>query len=133
MDCVCYVLIPSAIEKAFLLICETLKKSGASLLNPESEKVMTWSDTGDKVEFVEANIMHEVISGHVKNVQFWVTDSQDVFVSWSQQDEGWRFSIYLDGLPTALAAKLTSLLMEIVLIKHKSCYGDATAFSIVFE
>ncbi len=67
IDCVCYVLIPSAIEKAFLLICETLKKSGASLLNPESKKVMTWSDTGDKVEFVEANIMHDVISGHVKN------------------------------------------------------------------
>lgn len=130
---VCRVLIPETLEQAFLFVVALLEALGLSLTNPGSAKITTWTDGGDQVEIVDAKVLSEVLSGSLRNVQFWRTASEDVFVAWENVQGGCTFSIYLDGLDSAFAVMLTSRLAESVLTRFRSRYDDGQAFAIEFE
>ena len=130
---VCRVLIPGTLEEAFLVIVALLKTVGATLANPGNAKITTWTDNGEQIEISNTNVVGEVASGNVGNVQFWTTESEDVFVAWKKEGIGCRFSIYLDGVEADVAVKLASKFSEAVLLKYRMQYRDGRAFSIEFE
>jgi len=130
---VCRVRIPETLEQAFLFVAALLEALGLSLTNPRSAKITTWNDDGDQVEIAAATVCSAVLSGSLRNVQFWRTASEDVFVAWENVQGGCTFSIYLDGLDSAFAVLLISRLVEPVLTTFRSRYDDGEVFAIVFE
>lgn len=130
---VCRVLIPETLERAFLFVVALLEGLGMSLVNPGNAKVATWTDEGDQKEIVDTCVVGQVVSGAISNVQFWRTVSEDVFVAWDAGHGGCRFSIYLDGVDSALAAALTSKLAETVLVTLRPRYDEGAVFTIAFE
>jgi hypothetical protein len=109
----CCILIPDTLEGAFIFVVELLKGVGASLVNPANGKITSWTHDGVQVEVSDTTVVGEVTSGNIRNIQFWTTGSDDVFVSWNAEDNGYRFSFYLDGLDAAFALTLTSKLSEV--------------------
>lgn len=130
---VCRVLIPETLEGAFLGIVAMLKMIGASLANPGNGKITTWTDDGDQVEIPDAEVIGKVASGDIRNVQFWKTESKDVFVAWREDKTGYLFSLYLDGLENDIAVALVAKLAEAVLAKYRNQYDEGAAFTIEFE
>lgn len=130
---VCRVRIPETLDQAFLFVVALLEALGLSLTNPSSAKITTWNDDGDQVEIAAATVCSAVLSGSLRNVQFWRTTSEDVFVAWENVQGGCTFSIYLDGLDSAFAVLLISRLVEPVLTTFRSRYDDGEVFAIVFE
>lgn len=130
---VCRVRIPETLEQAFLFVVALLEALGLSLTNPSSAKITTWNDDGDQVEIAAARVCSAVLSGSLRNVQFWRTASEDVFVAWENVQGGCTFSIYLDGLDSAFAVLLISRLVEPVLTTFRSRYDDGEVFAIAFE
>lgn len=130
---VCRVLIPETLERAFLLVVALLEGVGVSLANPGNSKITTWTDEGDQKEIVDTNVVRQVVSGAVSNVQFWKTGSEDIFVAWKEGNVGCRFSFYLDGVDSLFAAALTSKLAEAVLVTFRFHYDDGAVFTIEFE
>jgi hypothetical protein len=130
---VCRVLIPGTLEGTFPFIVDLLKVEGVSLRNPASGKITSWTDDGEQIEVLEEKIFDQLVSGQVRNIQFWKTESKDMFVSWSEEPTGHLFSFYLDGLPVDVAVSLASKLAEIVLTTYRTGYGDEPAFVIKFE
>lgn len=130
---VCRVLIPDTLEVAFLFVVELLKTVGVSLANPGNAKITTWTDDGDQIEVLAATLAGEVNSGNIHCVQFWKTESEDVFVAWKQERLGWSFTFYLDGVDADIAVVLTSKLAEAVLTKYRTRYGDGDALTIALE
>lgn len=130
---VCRVLIPYTLEQAFLFVIPLLETLGLTLTNPGSAKITTWTDDGDQVEIAAVKVLSEVLSGSLRNVQFWRSASEDVFVAWENAQGRCTFSIYLDGLDSAFAVALTAKFAESVLTKFRSDYGDGLAFAVEFE
>lgn len=130
---VCRVLIPDTRGSAFLFVVDLLKTVGVSLHNPGSGKITTWTDDGEQIEVLGAKILDEVVSGQIRNIQFWKTESKDMFVAWSEAHAGHLFFFYLDGVHVDVAVALASKLVETVLTKYRTRYGDEVAFAIEFE
>ncbi|MBX9432194.1 hypothetical protein [Ralstonia pseudosolanacearum] len=130
---VCKVLIPETLERAFLFVADFLAALGLSIENPESAKITTWTNEGDQKEILVERVIGEVASGAVNNVQFWKNSSEDVFVAWREGADGCSFSIYLDGMDSALSVMLTSKLVESVLVGFRNRYGEGVALTVEFE
>lgn len=130
---VCRVLIPETLEQAFLWVAALLEGFGMSLANPGNARITTWTDDGDQREIVDTSVVRQVVSGVVSNVQFWKTESEDVFVTWTEGNGGCRFSFYLDGVDSVFATALTSKLAETVLVTFRSQYDEGAVFTIEFE
>lgn len=130
---VCQILIPETLDRAFLLVVDLLETLGLSLANPGNGKITTWNDDGDQKVISAMNIVREVASGNVRNVQFWKTASEDVFVSWGDGQDGNVFSIYLDGVDSDLAVMLIAKLAESVLMSLRTRYEEGAALTIKFE
>lgn len=130
---VCRVLIPETLEQAFLFVVSLLEALGLTLTNPSSAKITTWTDDGDQVQIASVEVLSEVLSGSLHNVQFWRSASEDVFVAWENAQGGCTFKIYLDGVDSAFAVAVTAKLAEAVLTKFRSEYGDGQTLAIEFE
>lgn len=129
----CAVFIPETLELAFPFVVAMLKVLGLSIVNPGNMRITTWTDEGDQLEIFEANVSQEVNLGTVRNVQFWRTASEDVFVSWEELQGGCMFSFYFGGVSDDLSVALTSKFAEIVLKKFRAKYRDGPALTIAFE
>jgi hypothetical protein len=130
---VCRVLIPETLEQAFLFFAALLESLDLSLANPASAKITAWTDDGDQIEVATANMLPDVLSGSINNIQFWRNANEDVFVAWKHVQGGCAFSVYLDGLDFALSIALVSKITESVLIKFWSRYNDRQALVLEFE
>ncbi|WP_162877949.1 hypothetical protein [Trinickia diaoshuihuensis] len=130
---VCCVLIPETLEQAFPLVVALLEGLGVSLAHPDNSRITTWTEEGDQKEIVGTDVVGQVVSGAISNVQFWKTGSEDVFVAWKENSGGCRFSFYLDGVDAVFAAALTSKLAETVLETFRFQYGEGAALTIEFE
>lgn len=130
---VCRVLIPETLEHAFLFVVALLEGLGLALTNPGSAKITTWTDEGDQVEIATGKVFSEVLSGSLRNVQFWRSASEDVFVAWENVQDRCMFSIHLDGLDSTFAVALTAKFAEAVLMKFRSAYDDGPAIAVEFE
>lgn len=130
---VCRVLIPENLEQAFLFVVALLEALGLTLTNPGSAKITSWTDDGEQLEISTVKMLSEVLSGSLRNVQFWRSASEDVFVAWENAEGRCTFSIYLDGLDSAFAVALTAKFAEAVLAKFRSDYGDGQALAVEFE
>ena len=130
---VCRVLIPESLEQAFLLIASQLNARGFSLTNPETTKVTTWTNDGVQMEISPSDVMRQVVSGVMNNVQFWKAASDDVFVAWEAAHDRCTFTIYLDGLDSVAAVALVSQFVELALTKFRRGYGEDTAITVEFE
>ena len=78
-------------------------------------------------------IINEASAATMKNVQFWSTSSEDLFVSWIEASPGWLFSFHLNGVNPELKIALTTALSNSVLTDLKLQYEDECAFRIVFD
>lgn len=130
---VCRVLIPEPLEQAFILVAGQLNARGFSLTNPQTSKVTTWTDEGAQVEILALDVVRDVVSGVMNNVQFWKTASDDVFVAWEAAHDRCTFTIYLDGLDSVAAVALVSQFVELALTKFRRGYGEDTAITVEFE
>lgn len=130
---VCHVRIPESLDQAFPFVVSLLGELGLSLTNPGNAKITAWNDSGDQVELATEKVHLAVISGSVRNIQFWRTVSEDVFVAWENAQVGCLFSFYLDGLDPAFAVLLASRLAESVLMTFRSRCDDGDVLTISFE
>jgi len=110
-----------------------MEELGLSLTNPGNAKITTWNDSGDQVELAAEKVHLAVISGSLRNIQFWKTVSEDVFVAWENVQGGCTFSFYLDGLDPTFTVLLMSRFAELVLTKFRSRYDDGDVLTISFE
>ncbi len=69
----------------------------------------------------------------MKNVQFWRSDSDDLFVSWIDASPGWEFSFHLNGVIPELKIALVTALASAILVDLKLQYEDESAFRIDFD
>lgn len=130
---VCNLFIPASLEQAFAFVQRQLIDLGLSFVNPWNSKITTWTEDGTQLEFVSRDILHAVVSEELRNVQFWINSSEDVFVSWKECEGGCVFSLYLDGLDLSWVTALTAKLSGTLLPEFWSRYNNGTAFNIVFE
>ncbi len=130
---VCRVLIPETLERAFRFVNDFLETQGLSIANPESAKITTWTNEGEQRDVPVIRVVGEITSGAVNNIQFWKTSSEDVFVAWKEGADGCSFSIYLDGVDSALSVMLVSRLVESVLVRFRNRYGEGRALTVEFE
>ncbi|MFM0478478.1 hypothetical protein PQQ60_30565 [Paraburkholderia strydomiana] len=110
-----------------------LQPLGLLLANPDSGLITHWSDDGRQVAVSRAAIVDEVSAGVMKNVQFWETGCEDLFVSWLDVSSGWEFSFHLDGVTPTLKIALATVLSNAVLIDLQQHYQDETVFRIDFD
>ncbi|WP_066736881.1 hypothetical protein [Cupriavidus sp. D384] len=130
---VCRVRVPETIDSGFQVLIAQLGQLGASLVNPGNSKITSWTDEGEQVEIDPAAIAEGVSSLRLKNVQLWMATDQDVFMSWSIENGDAEFSFYLDGLDADVAKQFVSVLVDVVLCKYRTQYGESVALAIVFE
>lgn len=130
---VCRLLIPETLELAFLFVVTLLEGLGLTLTNPGSAKITIWTGEEDQVEIAIGKVFSEVLSGSLRNVQFWRSASEDVFVAWENVQGRCMFSIYPDGLGSVFAVALTSKFAEAMLTKFRSAYSDGQALAVEFE
>ncbi|MCI0151935.1 hypothetical protein KNO81_39550 [Paraburkholderia sediminicola] len=130
---VCQVLIPSSLEEAFRFVADLMKALGVSLANPASGKITTWTDEGEQVEIASADLHGKVAVGEISNVQFWRSESEDIFVSWNPDDAAFAFSFYLDGVDDAISVSIASKLIEAVLVTYRRSYKGGDVFTVSFE
>ncbi|WP_156429744.1 hypothetical protein [Burkholderia sp. FL-7-2-10-S1-D7] len=130
---VCRIRIPETLGWAFPFVVSLMEALGLSLTNPGNAKITTWNDSGDQIELAAEKVHLEVISGSVRNIQFWKTVSEDVFVAWENVQSGCTFSFYLDGLDPTFAVLLASKFAELVLTTFRSKYDGGDVLTISFE
>lgn len=127
------VLLKGPFPDVFRLVEALLQPLGFVLANPESGRVTHWSDDGEQIAIPRDRINYEASTATVKNVQFWNTSSEDLFVSWVDASPGWWFSFHLDGVTPELKVALTTVLSNSVLIDLKLQYEDECALRIDFD
>ncbi|WP_155740763.1 hypothetical protein [Burkholderia territorii] len=120
-------------DQAFPFVVSLLEALGLSLTNPGNAKITTWNDRGEQVMLGAGTVHSAVMSGSLRNIQFWRTVSEDVFVAWENVKGGCTFSFYLDGLDSNFAVLLTSRFVESVLTTFRSRYDDGEVLTISFE
>ncbi|WP_175702054.1 hypothetical protein [Burkholderia ambifaria] len=127
------VLLKRPFPDAFRFIEAMLQPLGFLLLNPESRQIMHWSDEGEQIPIPLDKISDEASTGTIKNVHFWKTGCDDLFMSWVDTSSGWSFSFHLDGVAPELKVALATALLNSVLIDLKQQYEDECAFRIDFD
>lgn len=127
------VLLKGPFPDVFRLVEALLQPLGWELANPESGRVTHWSDEGEQIAIPSGKIICEASTATVKNVQFWNTNSEDLFVSWIDASPGWRFSFHLDGVTPESNVALTTALSNLVLNDLKLQYEDECVFRIDFD
>jgi len=127
------VLLKGPFPDVFRFVEALLQPLGFVLANPESGRVTHWSDDGEQIAIPRDRIINEASSATVKNVQFWSTSNEDLFVSWVDASPGWWFSFHLDGVTPELKVALTTALSNSVLIDLKLQYEDECAIRIDFD
>ncbi|OJA45134.1 hypothetical protein BGV66_19590 [Burkholderia ubonensis] len=127
------ILLKRPFPDAFRFIEASLQSLGFLLVNPESGQVTHWSDDGEQIPISRTKISDDASTGTVKNVQFWKTNCDDLFVSWADTSSGWRFSFHLNGVAPELKVALATALSNSVLIDLKQQYENECAFRIDFD
>ncbi|UEP51864.1 hypothetical protein LMA00_20735 [Burkholderia ambifaria] len=127
------VLLKNPFPEAFRYVETLLKPLGFLLANPGSEQITHWTDDGLQMAVSRAEIFDEGSTGGVKNVQFWLSDSDDLLVSWIGAVPGWEFSFHLNGVTSELKIALAIALSSAVLVDLKLQYVDETALRIAFD
>ncbi|NYH26834.1 hypothetical protein [Paraburkholderia bryophila] len=127
------VLLKGSFLDVFRFVEALLLPLGFSLANPGSGRVTHWSDDGEQIAIPRDMITNQASMSTPKNVQFWSTSSEDLFVSWVDASLGWWFSFHLDGVIPELRVALTTALSNSVLIESKLQYEDECAFRIDFD
>jgi len=94
---------------------------------------MHWNDDGEQLDIARDAIAEGASTGAIKNVQFWKTDMDDLFVSWAGLPSGWRFSIHLNGVDSELRVVLATALSKAILVDLKDLYEEESVFSIEFD
>ncbi|WP_175970425.1 hypothetical protein [Burkholderia sp. BCC0322] len=127
------VLLKNPFPEAFRYVETLLKPLGFLLANPGSEQITHWTDDGLQMVVSRAEIFDEGSTGGIKNVQFWLSDSDDLLVSWIGAVPGWEFSFHLNGVTPELKIALATALSSAVLVDLKLQYVDETALRIAFD
>ncbi|MCA7931531.1 hypothetical protein LGM45_21020 [Burkholderia cepacia] len=127
------VLLKGPFPEAFCFVETLLKPLGFLLANPDSGRITHWSDDGQQIDVSRAKIVDEASTGVMKNVQFWRSDSDDLFVSWIDASPGWEFSFHLNGVIPELKIALVTALASAILVDLKLQYEDESAFRIDFD
>ncbi len=127
--------VPERLDLAFIFIMACLNSAGLVIQNPETGRITSWSDEGEQVVTASEDLLREIKSGALKNVQFWISSCDDMFVSWSADGRLSIFSLYLDGVDIDRSVVVASRLIEGLLARYASTSlsGDAFAFALAFE
>lgn len=127
------ILIPKGISESFLHVADCLSDLGLSMVSPVSQKIVSWDDNGDQIllgNFEFFNILKKDSQG---NLQFWRSDSEDVFVQWQKVPEGSECFIYLDGLDVNMQKMLISKFLDLILMRLRENYSNSIALNILFD
>jgi hypothetical protein len=127
------VLLKGPFPDTFGFIEELLEPLGFQLVNPESGRITHWLDSGEQITIPRDMVIDEASAGRQKNVQFWETGTDDLFVSWADTGSGWRFSFHLNGVAPESKLALATVLCNSVLGDLKFQYEDECAFGIDFD
>ncbi|WP_423394994.1 hypothetical protein [Burkholderia sp. LMG 21824] len=127
------VLLKGPFSEAFCFVETLLKPLGFMLANPDSGRITHWSDDGHQIAVSRATIVDEASTGRLKNVQFWQSGSDDLFVSWIDASLGWEFSFHLDGVKPELKIALATALSSAIFVDLNLKYEDESAFRIDFD
>ncbi|MBN3820096.1 hypothetical protein G3N57_27440 [Paraburkholderia sp. Se-20369] len=127
------VLLKGSFPEAFCFVETLLKPLGYLLANPDGGRITHWSDDGQQIAVSRAWIVDEAPAGVMKNVQFWQSDSDDLFVSWIDASPGWEFSFHLNGVTSELKIALATALSNAVLVDLKLQYVEESALRIDFD
>lgn len=130
---VCHVLIPDRPDRAIPFVVPLFETSGLSVKNPHTGKITTWNEDGTQEEIAEAQAYQLIAGGHVQNIQFWKTASDDVFVSWEERADGCMLSIFLDGVSADLADGLVGLFTRSALTTFREKYGETIVLTFSFQ
>ncbi|WP_414447866.1 hypothetical protein AB4851_14910 [Burkholderia sp. 22PA0099] len=126
--------IPESLDMAFTFIKNCLNSSGLMIQNSETGIITSWSEEGEQIVTASEDLLHKIKSGYLKNVQFWISSSDDIFVSWSENDRGLSvFSIYLDGVDIGCSLDVASKIMEGLLTQYTNMNLSGCVFSMAFE
>ncbi|MDR5775652.1 MULTISPECIES: hypothetical protein [unclassified Caballeronia] len=101
--------------------------------NPETGRVTSWSDEGEQIVTATENLLHEIKSRALKNVQFWISRSEDMFVSWNEDGNQSVFSLHLDGVDVSRSVAVASSLIEGLLTQYVGMNLSGDGFAMVFE
>lgn len=127
------VLLKGSFPDIFRFVEALLQPLGFSLANPETGRVTPWSDDGEQIAIPRDMTTNQASMATPKNVQFWGTSNEDLFVSWVDASSGWWFSFHLDGITPELTVALTTAISNLVLVELKRQYEDECAFRIDFD
>lgn len=127
------ILLKGTFGENFRFVETLLEPLGLLLANPDSGRITHWSDDGRQIVISHSAIVDEASAGVMKNVQFWGTGCDDLFVSWLNASSGWEFSFHLNGVTPTLKIALANVLSNAVLIDLQQQYQDESAFRIDFD
>jgi hypothetical protein len=125
--------IPGRLVLAFTFIAACLNSAGLVIENPETGRVTSWSDKGEQIVTATENLLHEIKSRVLKNVQFWISRSEDMFVSWNEDGNQSVFSLHLDGVDVSRSVAVASSLIEGLLTQYVGMNLSGDGFAMVFE
>lgn len=125
--------IPERLDLAFTFVAACLNSAGVVIKNPETGRITSWSDEGEQVVTAAEDLLQEIKSGALKNVQFWISSSEDMFVSWNEDGRLSIFSLHLDGVGIDRSVAVASRLIEGLLTDYTSMNFSGDAFAMVFE
>lgn len=127
------VLVKGSFPEAFGFVETLLQPLGFLLVNPDSGQITHWSDDGQQIAISRTWIIDEAQTGKAKNVQFWQSGCDDLFVSWIDASPGWEFSFHLDGVTPELKVALATALSNAILVDLRLQYGEECALRIEFD
>jgi hypothetical protein len=125
--------IPERLDLAFTFIAACLNSAGLVIENPETGRVTSWSDEGEQIVTITEDLLHEIKSKALTNVQFWISRSEDMFVSWNEDGRQSVFSLHLDGVDVSRSVAVASSLIEGLLTQYAGMNLSGDAFALVFE
>lgn len=125
--------IPTDLASAFSFIAACVNSAGLILQNPETGKITSWSDDGQQIVTVSAEVLEKIKSGELKNVQFWSSPSDDMFVSWDGDGRLSTFSLHLDGVDVIHCVAVASKVIEGLLARDASKDLAGDVFAVNFE
>ncbi|PMS08620.1 hypothetical protein C0Z17_29280 [Trinickia caryophylli] len=125
--------IPEDLDLTFELVASCLTAAGLSITNPGNGRITSWSSEGEQFVIDTEKLMFEIKSGAVRNIQFWLSASNDMFVSWEIENSLAVFSFYIDGVDDACSVTVAAKLVELVLNKYKNGRLTGDVFALAFE
>ncbi|MBN3724240.1 hypothetical protein [Burkholderia sp. Ac-20379] len=125
--------IPDDLVSAFSFVAACINLAGLTIQNPETGKITSWSDDGEQIVTVSAEVLENIKSGNLRNVQFWSSPSSDMFVSWNGDARLSTFSLHLDGVAAIHCVAVASKLIEGLLSQYASKNLSGDAFAVNFE